>query len=167
MKTLLSIMLILFSFNGIQAQCDPDTIPPEFIPYPPALITVSDMSDLMIPQIQAVDNCSDASVSYTISPATGCNTLECHAIEWTSIDSSGNISVAYTFIEVSDPLSIQEQILDPLNVFPNPSNGQFTVTGSDDWKIFDVYGRRMDPDQLDPGTYVIKAGSRSKRLIIQ
>jgi hypothetical protein len=165
MKTITTVLAILIS-TMVYSQCNPDTIPPTFNPEPPTLIVVDDIANLVLPNIEAVDNCSEATVSSTMDIATGCSTEECYAVSWFASDTSGNFTIAFTMVEVSNPLGINEYKKESLKVYPNPSNGIFTVEGSEDYKIYNLSGKIVSEENLKSGMYIIKTETESLRLII-
>lgn len=160
-------MTFYFESDCSADPCDNDTTPPIFNPYPPEVITVTSLNDLILPVIEVEDDCSDASLSWVLDNAIGCETEECYVIEWTAIDESGNVSVAYTIIEISDPLGIEEIEIQSMKVFPNPSSGEFTVTGVDSWRIYNISGQIVNSEILEPGMYIVKSGSQSTKLIVR
>lgn len=80
----------------------------------------------------------------------------------------------------ADPLAvkneeIQEDATNSLSVFPNPGNGQFSLTQVSNWKIYNLHGQELktgignqiDISESPKGIYLIKINDKVERIVVE
>mgnify|MGYP000657509517 CR=1 FL=1 len=131
--------------------------------------------------ITASDNCS-TSPSITQSPAPGTQlTAGNYFIEFEGTDDSSNVGICKFQLAVEVPLSVEDNNIATIAMFPNPAQNEFTVTATTirSISIFDISGkliaqesfdavsrRTVDISQLSQGVYFVNINnSITKKLI--
>ena len=90
-----------------------------------------------------------------------------------SYDIDYNEEMIRFFTNTLDVTGLEEQTSESLTVYPNPATNFIQIESAEAIGIYDLSGRllmegsgNMDVSSLPNGMYFIKAGSESKKLII-
>ena len=193
MKKLLLILVLFntnFDYRVMaQDPCDPDIEAPTFElpmyltdgitydcldsvplltgpPYP-------DVMDLVFATLE--DNCLSPDVPPWYGPTLSAGVLDMTdtsiTYTFTGYDDGPNYNtqqITFYFLESCGEDSVNTGIHPryadaSIMVYPNPSNGEFTVTSKKDYQVLSMTGQVMDKHNLESGVYLVRVGG----LILQ
>ncbi len=70
--------------------------------------------------------------------------------------------------EIHKIIFVEKEEKNVLRVFPNPSNGSdLNIESSKPYAIFDLFGRKCNEKDLQPGMYIVHNGIKSVKLMIR
>ena len=165
-----------FSIN----ECANDTTPPVIelsdcggsgCNYEYELNSTFDINDIDPPTI--TDNCDD-DIDYDISHNVDTSTTGLYLITFTASDSSGNSTSSQVEVSVVDPLSISENDIKNIFIFPNPVKDVLNihnVYSNSNISLYDILGKKCEIDvinnfesnsisanisSLEPGLYFLR-----------
>ena len=143
-----------FSIN----ECANDTTPPVIelsdcggsgCNYEYELNSTFDINDIDPPTI--TDNC-DGDIDYDISHNVDTSTTGLYLITFTASDSSGNSTSSQVEVSVVDPLSISENDIKNIFLFPNPVKDILNihnVYSNSNISLYDILGKKCEIDMIN------------------
>ena len=165
-----------FSIN----ECANDTTPPVIelsdcggsgCNYEYELNSTFDINDIDPPTVS--DNC-DGDIDYDISHNIDTSTTGLYLITFTASDSSGNSTSSQVEVSVVDPLSVSENDIKNIFIFPNPVKDILNihnVYSNSNISLYDILGKKCEIDvinnfesnsisanisSLEPGLYFLR-----------
>lgn len=123
----------------------------------------------------ALDNCTEPSIINDFnntSDASGLYPLGTTLVTWTATDISNFTAFCNQYITVeidSTSLGIPKWQWNDVKVYPNPSDGNFTILSKYDYQILNYMGIIQNEDSLNNGVYLIRIGGKisKTKLVIQ
>ena len=100
------------------------------------------MSDIEPPMV--TDNC-DGNVSYDVSHNVDTSTPGVYIVTFTASDYSGNSTSSQVEVTVFDPLSISENYIENIYLYPNPAKNLVTINNifsHTNISIYDMLGKQ-------------------------
>ena len=143
-----------FSIN----ECANDTTPPVIelsdcggsgCNYEYELNSTFDINDIDPPTVS--DNC-DGDIDYDISHNVDTSTTGLYLITFTASDSSGNSTSSQVEVTVVDPLSISENDIKNIFLFPNPVKDILNihnVYSNSNISLYDILGKKCEIDMIN------------------
>ncbi|MBI9063598.1 MAG: T9SS type A sorting domain-containing protein [Marinilabiliaceae bacterium] len=102
---------------------------------------------IVLDPVNIDENCTSVSIRNSFNSAETLENTEfqqgSYTITWTVSDESNNIGTCSFELEVNKATSTRESVEDKLNIYPNPSDGIYNITGENitSLKVYDYSGK--------------------------